>query len=57
MYFDAVVDQTNMPVFNGTPEEVKAYLEGNTEETNRNLHVFSGETLQWHTVRGYLGIA
>lgn len=54
VYFDAVIDHSNMPIFNSTPENVKKYLEDRSDEENAAVHVFEGKTMLWFQVKEYL---
>lgn len=52
MYFDAVLDENMQPLFNGTPEETKAWLENN--ETDNSVRVCIGESMVLVTVPEYM---
>lgn len=52
IYFDAVLDENMQPLFNGTPEETKEWLEKN--ETNNSIRVCIGESLALVTVQEYM---
>lgn len=51
-YFDAVLDEKQFPVFNGTPEETKQWLLDNRDAWN--LSVCVGKTLQMVSVQEYM---
>lgn len=51
MYLDAVVTDSMMPVFNGTPEETKAWLK---ENFRHDYWVCIGETLKTIRAQEYL---
>lgn len=57
MYFDAVLDDRMTPLFNGTPEETKAWLErwNPPQDIKDTLQVCRGKTLHMLTVDEYLG--
>ena len=52
MYFDAVLNNDMEPLFNGTPAEVKDWLEKN--ETDISILVCLGETMRVVSVPEYL---
>lgn len=52
MYFDAVLNDLQMPLFNGTPEETKKWIEDNKPPWN--LRVVVGETQEVLTVHEYM---
>jgi hypothetical protein len=52
VYFDAVLDENRMPVFNGTPDETREFLR--TNENNDGLRVCAGRTLKIMSVEDYL---
>lgn len=54
MYFDAVVDHQSLPICNGTPKQIKEFLENRTDEENALVRVFEGERGLWFTVEEYL---
>jgi hypothetical protein len=56
MYFDAVLDLDNgmKPIFNGTPEETKAWLRSTTFPEHSNIRVCLGKTLGFVTILEYL---
>lgn len=54
MYFDAVIDHNHKPIFNDTPENIKAFLQERTEEENTSVMVFEGRSMGWFTVTQYL---
>ena len=57
MYFDAVLDSKLRPVFNGTPEEVKAWLVEHKDEAPASPDFWSvcyGKTLGLVSVEQYL---
>lgn len=54
MYFDAVLNLKMMPLFNGTPVEVKQWLENTTADLYKLFQVCIGETMQLMTVSEYL---
>ena len=54
LYFDAVLNDDMEPVFDGTPEEVKAWLEAN--ETEFSTQVCIGSTMKLVSVPEYLGL-
>jgi len=56
MYFDAVLTDDLEPIFNGTREEVHAWLDRDEDETSRdtNLQVCDGRTLKIMSVDEYL---
>jgi hypothetical protein len=56
MYLDAIIN-ANDPrevVYNSTPENVKRLLENRSEEENKLVVVYDGETLRRWTVKEYL---
>jgi len=52
MYFDAIVDSAGDPVFNGTPDEVRKFIETNRPSDQHFVHV--GQTLLVLTLDEYL---
>lgn len=54
MYFDTVVDHQSLPICNGTPKQIKEFLENRTDEENALVRVFEGERGLWFTVEEYL---
>lgn len=52
MYFDAVLNERNFPLFNGTPKETREWLL--TNETNSTMCVCIGRTLQMVSIEDYL---
>lgn len=52
VYFDAVLDKDMAPLFNGTPEETKKWLE--TNETDNSVRVCIGTSMALVTVPEYL---
>ena len=55
MYFDAVLDKNLRPIFNGTPEETKRWLE--THPVDKETRVCYGQTMETVTVKQYLADA
>lgn len=53
MYFDAVLDDNFQPVFNGTPEETKAWLGARPEE-HSDWQVCPGRSMNPVSVDKYL---
>ena len=54
MYFDAIIRTSNSRVvFNGTPEQVKAFLLQN-RGIHKDVEVCMGSTLRYVSVRDYL---
>jgi len=51
-YFDAVLTQDMLPLYNGTPEEVRTWLEKNT--TFESIIVCDGRTLECMSPSVYL---
>lgn len=51
MYFDAVLNDLMMPVFNGTPKETKEWLK---ENFRHDYWVCIGETMKTVRVQDYL---
>lgn len=58
MYFDAVLNEDYKPIFNGSPNEVKQWLEDNKndEEVQKSV-VCLGRTLTYTSVDNYLNHA
>jgi hypothetical protein len=55
VYFDAVLDDRMMPVFNGTPEETKEWIKKNpTIIAEHDLWVCIGKTLRMMTIKAYM---
>ena len=52
MYFDAVLDPDMRPLFNGTPEETREWLEKKSE--NSSLMICVGKTMRMLTPTEYL---
>jgi hypothetical protein len=52
MYFDAVIDSEMTPVFNGTPQEVRAWLD--TAPDTLKYNVCIGADLRIVSVEEYL---
>jgi hypothetical protein len=55
MYFDCVQDKQRNILFNGTPDETRAWLEEYGD--NETMLVFYGQTLEDVTVEQYLADA
>lgn len=54
-YFDVVLGINNEPIFNGTPDEVKAFLEANKDDPwFDRLQVCLGTTLTMTSTENYL---
>lgn len=51
-YFDAVLDENMNPLFNGTSEDTKEWLEKN--ETDNSVRVCIGESMVLVTVQEYM---
>jgi hypothetical protein len=54
MYFDAVLDKDMKPVFNGTPEETKKFLEETLLSLDHSVCV--GITMHLLTIPQYLAL-
>ena len=56
MYFDAVLNRAYEPLFNGTPEETRSYLQRNENdvESQDERLVAIGRTLEVVSVSEYL---
>lgn len=56
MYFDAVLDINSTPLFNGTPDETKAWLREHvdTSPDSGTWRVCPGRTMALVTVKSYL---
>lgn len=55
LYFDAVLDENMRPLFNGTPEETKEWLEKNEPvKTDNSVRVCIGTSLVIVTVPEYM---
>lgn len=52
MYFDAVLDPDMRPLFNGTPEETREWLENESETSS--LVICVGKTMKILTPTEYL---
>lgn len=50
-YYDAVLDENMNPLFNGTPEDTKEWLEKN--KTDNSVRVCIGESMVLVTVPEY----
>lgn len=53
MYFDAVLNTDMLPIYNGTPEQTKKWLEENPVEDEHAYQVCIGKTLQLVSVWEY----
>jgi hypothetical protein len=55
-YFDAVLDKKDRrPIFNGTPEEVKAWLlENKNNPLLKSADICRGKTLAFTSIENYL---
>lgn len=53
MYFDAVLDKNMQPIFNGTPQETREWLQLNISD-NRIDSICIGKTMQLVTIKEYL---
>lgn len=57
-YFDAVLDDDFAPIFNGTPDETREFLEKHGDDENvKSARVCPGKTLQTMTVPEYLALS
>lgn len=53
MYFDAVLDNSMQPIFNGTPDETRNWLLKNPED-HADVVVCEGQGMKIMTVSEYL---
>jgi hypothetical protein len=55
MYFDAVLVEGYKPIFNGTPEETKKWLETHKDDVDvQKAEVCLGRTLTYTSIENYL---
>jgi hypothetical protein len=54
MYFDAVITDNYVPVFNGTPEETRQWLVDNHDPEATHIQVCVGATLKVISIAEYL---
>lgn len=54
MLFDCVLDEENLMVFNGSPEDTKEWVSVNLEETDLDHRICIGRSESLVTVREYL---
>lgn len=55
MYFDAVIHDDDCVLFNGTPEEVKKFIEDNKDDPDmQTARVCLGENLTFTSLENYL---
>lgn len=52
IYYDAVLDENMIPLFNGTPDETKTWLEKN--KTDSSVRVCIGKSMTLVTVPEYM---
>lgn len=54
-YYDAVVDRQTCPIYNETPDKVKAWLKEHPEITTESGHlVYDGVSMRPVTIEAYL---